>query len=110
MSVSSWKTATIALNGTTSGAVDLGGNYKELVVLIPALDSATVTVHVSEDNSTFFAVHDFDADATGSFAHATSADTAAKTAIFHIGGVQFIKVVAGAAQTSLARTFRVRGC
>jgi len=105
-----WKTVTVAKSGTTSGSVDLGADYKEVLVLFPALDSATVSVTISNDNSTFFAISALDADATGSFAHATTAGTSAGAVVFKIGGCRYIKVVCGAAQTTAARTFYVRGC
>lgn len=111
MIAGAWNTATVAKNGTTSGAVDLGADYKDVLVIIPALDSATVTVHISNDNSTFYPMYILDDDATGSFAHATSAiTTAVQSVIFHIGAVRWVKVVCSASQTTAARTFYVRGC
>lgn len=108
--ISPWLTATVAQNATTSGEVDLGNIYRRLVVLIPTLDSSTVTVHISDESSgTFYPVNAFDADTTGDFAHATSAGTAAKAVVFRIGGAQYIKVVCGSSQSSSARTFLLRG-
>lgn len=104
-----WKTVTVAQNGTTSSAVDLEGAFRDLMVLIPALDSATVNISVSKDNSTFYPLNALDDDATGSFLHAHSASTTAMAVFFKIGGCQFIKVVCGASQSSADRTFYVRG-
>lgn len=109
MALGRWRTVTVAQNGTTSDAVDLLGAYKKLLVLIPALDSATVNVSVSNDNSTFFPLNALDDDATGSFLHAHSASTTAMAVFYEIGGCQFIKIICGASQTSADRTFYVRG-
>jgi hypothetical protein len=107
---SEWKSATIASGGTVSGEVDLGGNYSRILVLIPTIDSATITPSVAmASGGTFFAMEALDADATGSFAHATTAGTGGEAVIFNIGGAQYVKLTAGAAQSSGAVTLYVRG-
>ena len=110
MQSSGWVTATVALNGTTSGATDLGGYYSHLIVLVPAVDSCTVTVTLSDDNSTFYPLHVLDADATGSLIQVSATLTTGTAAlILPIGGCQYFKVVCSNAQTSLARSFKCKG-
>ena len=109
MILGQWKTVTVAASGTTSSEVDLGLDFKQILVLAPALDSATIAVQIAQrSGGTFFNQYALDADATGDFAHATTAATAAKAVLFNCGA-QFIKVVCSAAQTSAERTFYVRG-
>ena len=105
-----WKTATLAYatDDDLTPAVDLEWEYEFLIVLIPTITSSTVTVHGSRDNTTFFPVYAFDADATGDFAHATTAATTSHAAIFHIGGLRHIKISTGSAQGA-DRVFYVRG-
>lgn len=97
-----WETATIDAAGTTSAEVDLGMICNRVLVLIPTLgDTATTTVHISNKASgTFYPVYEFDADATGVFAHATSDATTSMAVIFEIGAAQYIKIVTSAAQTA----------
>jgi len=108
MKVSSWKSAVVSTGDTASAEVDLGDYYRKLQVLIPTLTATTVTVHVSnESGGTFYPVHAFDADATGSFAHTISSGNGGIAVVFDIGGVTHIKVVLGVAEAS-DTTFRVR--
>ena len=107
-----WKTALIdiSVSATLSAEVDLGGDYEFLLVLIPTITNSTVTVQVAEaSGGTFLPVYALDDDATGNFAHATSAATTTMAVTFRIGGVQFIKILCGSAQTTTDKTFRVRG-
>jgi len=111
--VSAWKTATIPITGAdkkNSTEVDLGQPYEEVLVLCPAITDATLGVSVSNEASgTFYPVQAFDADATGSFLHATTTGTTAKAVIFHIGGARFLKIVSSNDQATEARVFKVRG-
>lgn len=89
--------------------IDLQGNYEFLTVILPSLDSSTVTVHISKEHGgTFVPVHYFDSDETGSFAHATSATTGSIAVTFRIGGVQYVKIAFGTGQ-SADETIWVRG-
>ena len=108
--ISPWKSAVIAKNGTLSAEVDLGRDYKKILVLLPVIDSATISPQISTaSGGTFYPVHIVDADATGSFLHATTAGVGSVSVIFNIGGAQFVKFLAGAAQTTAAVTLYVRG-
>jgi len=110
MKVGMWKTVTIAKNGTTSSETDLGAEFQQVQVYNPALDSATITIQVARSSGgTFVAPYSFDADATGDFANATTAKTGAGMNVFKDICARYVKVVVGAAQTSAARTFYIRG-
>lgn len=121
MKVSAWKTALIDVDRATeftgddkeqySELVDLKENCEFLTVRLPALDNATINPVVQEGEGVDevpVPVHALDADATGSFLHATSAGTTAKSVTFWIGGYQFIRIKAGATQAS-DRSIKVRG-
>lgn len=118
---SPWKTALVDISRDTefsgddvdqiSELVDLGKEYNKLLVFVPTIDSATVSVMVQRDgeiDTVPVVLHVLDDDATGSFLHATSAGTGGIAVIFEIGGCQFVRVVANANQ-SPDITFNVRG-
>jgi hypothetical protein len=96
-----WKTATIAQDGTVSGAVDLGDHYDSMKIIIPTIDSANISLQVSRDNSTFQQL----GDSNNYFA----AGTGAISTVFNLYGWRYVKVVASAAQTTGAVTFYVQG-
>lgn len=107
-----WKSAviTIATDDDLTPEVDLGKDFSYVLVLIPTITSSTVTIHVAKGSGgTFFPVYAFDADATGDFAHATTAATTLHAVVFFIGGAQYIKIATGSAQGA-DETFYVRGC
>ena len=112
MLTSEWKSAVItyATDDDLTAEVDLGDNYEFLTVLIPTINSATVSIHVSDTTGgTFYPVHDWlDNDADNTVLVATTDGTGGISATFRIGGVQYIKVATSAAQ-SANRTFKVRG-
>ena len=109
MRTSNWQSVSVAKDGTTSAEVDLGAEFRQVQVYSPAINSATLTVKVSRvTGDTAVQVHAMDDDATGDFVHTTTAKTAAAMNLFTICA-QFITLVLGAAQTSAARTFYVRG-
>jgi hypothetical protein len=51
-------TATIALNGTLSAAVDLNGVYLYAIQMPAAWDAGGITLQLSQDNDTFVNVYD----------------------------------------------------
>jgi hypothetical protein len=111
---SGWISATITKGGTTSNVIDLGAGYKELLVLIPTIDSATTTVHIAKDeNGTYYPLYDFvrlnDADTIENTPVITAAATTSHAIVFRIAGARFIKIVLSAAQTTAERVFYVRG-
>lgn len=107
---SEWKTITVAKDGTTSGEVDLGASYRSLQLVIPTIDSSTVTVSVSTSTGgtfqalSYISLNDGDDDPA-----IASASTGGITIVFPVFGFQFFKVVCGSAQTTTGRTFYARG-
>ena len=111
MIASTWKDAviTFATDDTLTPEVDLERAFEFLTILIPTITSSTVTVHISNDSGgTFYPVYVPDADATGDFAHATTAATTSKAITLRIGGARYIKIKCGSSQGA-NRTFKVRG-
>lgn len=105
---SEWESAVVAKNGTLSTEVDLGANYKYVTVLIPTIDSATVSVQgLKTSGGTAYPIHDWK-DADGTVLQATTAGTGGIAVTFKCG-FQFIKLLCGAAQTTAAVTFYARG-
>ena len=111
MKCSPWKTASLAYatDDDLTPEVDLGYPYDFLTVIIPTIESSTVTVHVAQKSGgTFQALHEFDDDATGSFAHATTAGTGGITVAFRIPHMQYVKIALGTGQTA-NRDFIIQG-
>ncbi len=92
-------TAAIALNGTTSAAADLGEKADWVAIKIPTIDSATLSLQVSDDNSTFTTL--------GSSVN-TVAGTGAYVDLWGVGGHRYVKIVSSATQTA-SRTFTLQG-
>ncbi len=112
-----WKSCLIDIDRATeftgddvdqySELVDLGLICRYLLVLVPAITSATVTPYVQMDDkeaSVPVAMVALDDDATGHFAHATTAGEGAIAVIFEIGAAQHIRLKTGANQ-AVDRTF-----
>ena len=123
MFASDWLTATLDYDRSDleftgddvdqfSSLVDLGAEYEYLAVTIPELSaSGTVAVWVQRDAATDtipMVVHILDADATGSFLHATSSGAGDIVVIFRIGGHRYVRIRANANQTA-NRLFQIRG-
>ncbi len=97
-----WLTTTIALNGQTSTEINLGRDYEYMNIYVPTIDSANLTFTVSMTAGGTFAQ-------LGASAVTVVAGTGGFFTTIELGGYQFVKIVASAAQTTLARTFYVRG-
>lgn len=95
-----WVTTTTT--GTLSAEVDLGAVFPKVAVNLPAtITSATVSLHISPTSGgTFVPLYALDDDATGDFASATTAGTAAKHVVFEVGAARYVKVAYGASQTA----------
>lgn len=93
-----------------SEEVDLEGNYEFLTVIQPTLDGAhTVTVHITmTPGGTYYPIYQLDNDATADFQQKTTGLATARSLVFRIGGVQFIKIAVGTGVTT-DKTFYVRG-
>lgn len=98
---------TIADDDDLTAEVNLGMPYDDMLIYVPTLTSATVTVHVSiEAGGTFAALNSTDTDGSNAVVVA-----GASTGGFYWRvpcGFQFIKLKAGASQGA-DRTFKVRG-
>lgn len=106
----SWKTVTILIAGTTSSETDLGENFRNVQVYNPALDSATITIKSSRlTGETAVQGYTFDTDASGDYVNNTTARATAGMNVFKDICARFVTIVLGAAQTSAARTFYIRG-
>ena len=98
---SEWKHITIAKDATVSEALDLGGHYSYLQVIIPTIDSASLELQGSESTSGTY--QDIGQDVV------TTAGTGAFQDTWNLGGWQYIKIKASAAQATAPRSFKVRG-
>lgn len=98
---SDWIEGTIAINGTSTGEIDLMKPYDFIDIRIPTLVSGTLKLTTS--NATGGTFQDLGASVT------TAATTGAYNDVWKVGGYQFIKIVSSATQTTTARTFYVRG-
>jgi len=96
-----WLAATIAKSASSSAEVNLGKEFDFLEIQIPTIDSATIKIQVAETSGGTF--YDLGAGVT------TPSGTHNYADVFNLGGYQFIKVVASAAQTTAAVAIRVRG-
>ena len=105
-----WQTATIAKNGTTSGAVDLGKPFRSLLIYTPTIDSATLTLTTAMTaDGTFQTLSVISTNDADDDAITATAGTGAINITVPFFGWQHFKIVAGAAQTTAAVTFYVAG-
>jgi len=101
ISAGAWQAVTVAQNGTTSAEVNLGGDCDFVQIIIPTLNSCTVSLQVARDSGgTFYTLGSSQTTGSGTHNYAT---------VFNLGGYQFIKIVCSATQTTAIRTFYVRG-
>jgi len=121
-SCSEWKTATIDIDRATeftgddvdqfSSLVDLGADYEDILVLCGSvITSATLAPWVQktpETDEVPMVMHILDDDATGSFAHATTAAVTQVGIIFRVGCIRYLRIRAGANQAA-DETFSVKG-
>ena len=106
---SGWKSCVIAKSGTLSAVCDLGKAYEYALIQVPTVDSGTVGVRVSR-SATGTGVNLYTVDADGSNAQVLmDSGTGNLMWAVPIYGAQFLWFIAGAAQTTAAVTFYVRG-
>jgi len=98
--IGKWEVAEIAASGNVSGAVDLGGHFGFLHIVIPTITSAQLELQVSKELSGTY--QDLRQDALTDLSTGGFSDT------WKLGGWRFIKIQSSAAQTSAVR-FEVRG-
>ena len=95
-----WLAATIALNGTSSAAVNLGKDCDFLEIQIPTVTSCTLGLQVSEKLAGTY--DDLGEGVT------TDTTTGSYFDVWKLGGWRYIKVVSSATQGA-ERLIRVRG-
>lgn len=95
---------------TLSDEVDLGRSYTHILVLIPTITAAQISVRVAKGSGgTYYPVYDFlDIDADTDVLQATVSATTSKAIIFKIGCARYIKLYSSAEQVA-DRDFVVRG-
>jgi len=106
-----WKSFEIDISDSTtiSDECDLGAPYDYMLLEVPTIDTATLTVQALRASGGTARNLDLTVNADGTTAAITSdSGTGAFIWIVPIHGAQFIKLVANAAQ-STDRTFWVRG-
>lgn len=112
--IGNWLTVTIdiSVSVTDSLAVNLGGCFKELMILAAAsaLTSGKISPEVSKDGTNFYPVYVTDpASGNDNILIQTTANTGAFVWIVPIGGAEWIKIISDTTQTSSDKTLYVRG-
>ena len=110
--IGSWKTITVAKDAdpAVSAETDLGAEFRSVQVYAPALDSAAITIKPSRlTTETAVQGYTFDADATGDYVNTTTARTTAGMNVFKDICARFVTILLDAVQTTVGRTFYVRG-
>jgi hypothetical protein len=102
-----WLDVTIADEGTLSAECDLGHgtpgeNYEFLNIYIPTIDSANISLYVSDKLGGTYAP-------LGLSTNVFAAGTGGLFTTFELGGYQFIKILSSATQSTAAVAFKVRG-
>ena len=120
---SQWITVTWDIDRTTdtngdpdkySGVIDLGDNYKELLVWIPTITAAQIGIEgqLDGDESTSDVtnpVYDWkDSDADTDVQQLSASETTAKLLTFKIGGLRYVRLYSSNNQAA-DRTFYVKG-
>lgn len=93
----------VPISGTT-GSVDLE-NWDTLGLLVPTLDSTTLKIQVSMDNSTFYDVKDGAGTTVLSYAAGTGLFAIAARDMADVCSYRYMRVLCGSAQNGAARTF-----
>jgi hypothetical protein len=108
----SWQEVTIAKDDdpAVSVEVDLGSEFRNVQVYNPAIDSATITIKPGRiTGDTAVQAYEWDGDAAGDFVKTTTARATAGMNLFKDICARYVTLLLGAAQTTAARTFYVRG-
>jgi len=107
---SGWKECVIAKDGQLSAVCNLGKPYEYAVVQVPTLDNASLVVRASRTlTGTGIALYITHDQTAVPVALNVTAGTGNFMWLIPIMGVQYLWFYAGAAQTTAAVTFYVRG-
>jgi hypothetical protein len=102
-------TFAIASGGTVSDTPSIPAGYRLIGLEIPAVDSATLTISLSADNSTFRATAGSDGTANGAIGGAANTGdkfVALPEALSLMTEGHHVKITMGAAQNGGARTIK----
>ncbi len=111
MKIGNWKTALfdISESATLTAEVDLGDVFDTLLIRIPTIDSASISVKVAEaSGGTFNDLYMTIPTSGANIQVKTDKATTAHIIQMPLGGFQFIKLLASDAQAA-DRTFNVCG-
>ena len=100
---------TIAASGTVSDTPPIPIGYRLVGLEIPPVDSATLTISLSSDNSTFYATAGSDGTANGAIgggANTGSKFVALPEALSLMTEGRHVKITMGAAQNGGARSIK----
>jgi hypothetical protein len=99
-----WQTVSVTKDASPalSGECDLGNDYEHMCIIIPTIDSANVSLYVSENSGGTFAP-------LGLSTNVFAAGTGGVNTTFVLGGYRYIKILCSATQVTATRNFRVRG-
>ena len=95
-----WVPGRIASGGTSTGPIDLGGDYEFLCIQLPALTSGTLKLQAADAFEGTY--QDMGANVVA------AATTGSYNDVWNLGGWRYVKVVSGAAQGA-ERILNVRG-
>ena len=107
---SDWKSCVLAKDGQTSAECDLGQPFRFIIVEVPTVDTATLTIQTARaSGGTFRNLYLTDpADGGNNKVIAASGEGGFIWAV-DVGAIQYVKIYASAAQTTAAVTFYIKG-
>ena len=106
----SWVTGTIADEGTLSGEIDLGREYDTVIIEIPTIDTAQITIRGAEySGATYYDLYITDPADGGNNKLISASGTGGLTWIAPIGGYRYLKLFSSATQSTAAVTFSLQG-
>lgn len=110
MITGSWVTGTIADEGTLSGEIDLGRSYEKVIIEIPTIDTAQITIRGAEiSGGTYYDLHVTDPADGGNNKLISASGTGGITWVAPIGGFRYLKLFSSATQSTAAVTFNLCG-
>jgi hypothetical protein len=104
-----WKTATVSSGGTLSSAVDLEDTFRSLAILVPTIDSGTLSLRVADTyDGTYQDLYVISGNDGDDDQQLCSTTTGGMTIIVPFFGFQFVKVLMGGT-AGADRTFKLWG-
>jgi len=107
---SDWKSCVLAKDGQTSAECNLGQPYRVIIIEVPTVDTATLTIKTARaSGGTFRDLYLTDPADGGNNKIISASGTGGFIWVVEAGAIQYIKIYASAAQTTAAVTFYIRG-